>query len=206
VGAASNTWLLDLSPQEIAVEYEEWIRDFCQRYPDTDLLDVVTEALPGHNPANHARRAFGNDWIVRPNSVLILEDYNVIRWETEEFIELARPVVKSGYVDAIGLQAHELEGFSAADIQRQLDYVWDKLQVPIYITQYDVALADDTEQLQTYQEQFPVFYQHPHVKGITILGYVYGKTWGDGSGLIHPDGTPRPALTWLMQYIRDNPR
>jgi GH35 family endo-1,4-beta-xylanase len=213
-GATHNTWL-GLPSAEIAVEIEEWIRDFCNRYPDTHMIDVVNEALPGHQPAYYARNAFGSDWIKRsfqlarqycPNSVLILNDYNVIRWETEEFIEMAKPVIQSGYVDAIGLEAHGLEGFPAADIQQKLDFLWQQLQVPIYISQYDVALIDDAEQLQHYQEQFPVFYNHPHVKGITIWGYVVGKTWREGTGLIRQDGTHRPAMTWLMNYLQQHPK
>ena len=44
---------------------------------------------------------------------------------------------------------------------------------------------------------------HPHVKGITIWGYVNGRTWIEGSGLISENGTPRPAMTWLLNnYIR----
>jgi len=212
-GATRSSWS-DLPSAEMAEEFEEWIRDFCDRYPDTDLIDVVEAALPGHFPAYHAQNAFGKEWITRsfqlarqycPNSVLILNDYNVIRWETDNFIEMAKPVIQSGFVDAIGLQAHGLEGFPAADIQRQLDYLWEQLQVPMYITEYDVALKDE-EQLQTYQEQFPVFYNHPHIKGITLWGYVYGKTWRDSTGLIYQDGTHRPAMTWLMNYIRENPR
>lgn len=213
-GAARPSW--QSAPQaEIAEEFEEWIRDFCERYPDTELIDVVNEPLPGHAPAVHAQVAFGGNWITRsfqlarqycPNSVLILNDYDVIRWETDRFIELVRPVIQSGYVDAVGLEAHGLEGFPAADIQQRLDYLWEQLQVPMYITEYDVDLADDAKQLQTYQEQFPVFYNHPHVKGITIYGYIYGKTWRAGTGLIRQDGTHRPAMTWLMNYINENPR
>lgn len=213
-GAARPSW--QSAPQaEIAEEFEEWIRDFCERYPDTELIDVVNEPLPGHAPAVHAQVAFGENWITRsfqlarqycPNSVLILNDYDVIRWETDRFIELVRPVIQSGYVDAIGLEAHGLEGFPAADIQQRLDYLWEQLQVPMYITEYDVDLADDAKQLQTYQEQFPVFYNHPHVKGITIYGYIYGKTWRAGTGLIRQDGRHRPAMTWLMNYIDENPR
>lgn len=214
-GAAQSAWVGNLPAAELAEEVEEWIREFCNRFPDTDMIDVVSEALPGHYPAYQVQRAFGENWITRsfqlarqycPNSVLILNDYNVIRWETDEFIELARPVIQSGYVDAIGLQAHGLDGYPAADIQQKLDYLWEQLQVPIYITEYDAEQTDDAKQLQQYQEQFPVFYHHPHVKGITIWGYVVGKTWREGTGLIRQDGTHRPAMTWLMNYIEQNPR
>jgi hypothetical protein len=49
--------------------------------------------------------------------------------------------------------------------------------------------------------QFPLFHDHPSVAGITLWGYVVGSTWVNGSGLIQPNGTPRPAMTWLMDYL-----
>jgi GH35 family endo-1,4-beta-xylanase len=49
---------------------------------------------------------------------------------------------------------------------------------------------------------FPVFYEHPQVKGVTLWGYIYGSTWRTGTGLIR-NGQPRPALTWLMDYLKD---
>src|SRR5690606_24730990 len=119
---------------------EEWIHDYCERYPDTAMIDVVNESTPGHQPAGYAQKAYGNNWITRifelarqycPNSILILNDYNVIRWQHNEFIEMARPAVRSGYVDAIGLQAHGLEDYSASEIKGRLDNLWNQLQLPM---------------------------------------------------------------------------
>jgi hypothetical protein len=33
------------------------------------------------------------------------------------------------------------------------------------------------------------------------MGYVVGETWLPNSGLLQKDSTPRPALTWLMDYL-----
>ena len=75
------------------------------------------------------------------------------------------------------------------------------LGLPIYISEYDVARTNDQEQLSIMQQQFPLFYNHPSVAGITLWGYVVGSTWVNGSGLIQSNGTPRPAMTWLMNYL-----
>jgi endo-1,4-beta-xylanase len=208
-GAQAPKWINNLSPAEQATSIEDWIRNFCTRYPDTKYIDVVNEAIPGHAPASFAKSAFGDNWIIKsfqlarkhcPNSVLILNDYNVTSWHTNEFIALAKPLIAAGVVDALGDQAHGLEGFSVADITNNLNKV-AALGLPIYITEYDVAKTDDQEQLKIFQQQFPIFYNHPSVKGITLWGYVYGKTWVEGSGLIQDNGTPRPAMTWLMNYL-----
>ncbi len=203
-------WMDSLSPSEQAAEIEEWIRDFCHRYPDVDMIDVVNEATPGHAPAGYARRAFGDNWIIRsfqlarqycPNAKLILNDYNVLSWNTEDFIAMATPVVRAGVVDGIGLQAHGLADWSTSDIERKLNQV-AQLGVPLYISEYDIQKTNDQDQLRVMQSQFPLFYNHPSVAGITLWGYVVGNTWQNGTGLIYNDGRPRPAMTWLMNYLK----
>ena len=208
-GAQSPSWINNLSASETAAEIEEWIRDYCARYPDTAMIDVVNEAVTGHQPAGYAQKAFGNNWIQRvfqlarqycPNSILILNDYNNIRWQHNEFIALAK--AQGNYIDAVGLQAHELKGMTAAQVKTAIDNIWNQVGKPIYISEYDIGDTNDQVQLQNFQAHFPVFWEHPHVKGITIWGYVNGRTWIEGSGLIQDNGTPRPAMTWLLNnYI-----
>lgn len=208
-GAQSPAWLNNLSGPEVAVEIEQWIRDYCTRYPDTAMIDVVNEAVVGHQPAAYAQRAFGNNWIQRvfqlarqycPNSILILNDYNNIRWQHNEFIALAK--AQGNYIDAVGLQAHELKGMTAAQVKTAIDNIWNQVGKPIYISEYDIGDTNDQVQLQNFQAHFPVFWDHPHVKGITIWGYINGRTWIEGSGLMSDNGTPRPAMTWLLNnYI-----
>jgi endo-1,4-beta-xylanase len=208
-GAQSPSWINNLSAADTAAEIEEWIRDYCTRYPDTAMIDVVNEAVPGHQPAGYAQKAFGNNWIQRvfqlarqycPNSILILNDYNNIRWQHEQFITLAK--AQGNYIDAVGLQAHELKGMTAAQVKTAIDNIWNQVGKPIYISEYDIGDTNDQVQLQNFQAHFPVFWDHPHVKGITIWGYVNGRTWIEGSGLIQDNGTPRPAMTWLLNnYI-----
>ncbi|MEI8631697.1 endo-1,4-beta-xylanase [Vibrio sp. PP-XX7] len=210
-GSQYPAWIESLQPTEQAAEIEEWIHDFCARYPDVDIIDVVNEATPGHAPAAFAKSAFGDDWIVQsfklarkycPNATLVLNDYNVLSWNTDAFLAMAKPVVDAGVVDAIGLQSHGLEDRPITEIKSKLDKV-AALGLPIYISEYDIAKTDDQAQLDVMKTQFPVFYKHPSVAGITLWGYVVGTTWRDGTGLIQSDGTPRPAMTWLMNYLKE---
>ncbi|WP_415846459.1 endo-1,4-beta-xylanase [Vibrio aerogenes] len=210
-GSQYPNWITSLSPAEQASEIEEWIQDFCTRYPDADLIDVVNEATPGHAPASFAKSAFGDDWIIKsfklarkycPNSKLVLNDYNVLIWNTDEFIKMAKPAVDAGVVDAIGLQSHGLESLSASQLKTNLDKV-AALGLPIYISEYDIAKTNDQEQLNIMKEQFPVFYKDDAVAGITLWGYIAGKTWKEGTGLINADGTQRPAMKWLMNYLKE---
>jgi GH35 family endo-1,4-beta-xylanase len=70
----------------------------------------------------------------------------------------------------------------------------------VYISECDLDLASDSEQEAVLSEQFPVFYEHPAVVGVTLWGYIHGTTWVPDSGLVR-NGQPRPAMTWLLDYL-----
>ena len=211
-GSQQPNWIDGLSPAEQRAEIEEWMHDYCERYPDTAMMDVVNEALDSHAPANYARSAFGNDWITEsfrlarqycPDTILIYNDFNFVTWDTDAIMDLIGPAVASGYVDAIGVQAHGLYSprvWSAQEIQSKLDQI-STLGLPIYVSEYDIAETNDQTQLEYMQMHFPVFYNHPNVVGITFWGYIVGATWVDGTGLMHSNGQQRPAMQWLLEYV-----
>ena len=62
-------------------------------------------------------------------------------------------------------------------------------------------------QLANYQRVFPVFWEHPAVKGVTIWGYVQGFHWRNAQGdwLLYQNGGERPALQWLIRYVQNAP-
>ena len=60
----------------------------------------------------------------------------------------------------------------------------------------------DQKQLEDYQKYFPVLWEHPAVEGITLWGWRLGG-WRPGRqmNLVREDGSERPTLTWLRQYV-----
>jgi endo-1,4-beta-xylanase len=46
-----------------------------------------------------------------------------------------------------------------------------------------------------------MYWNHPSVKGITLWGYIVGSTWRNNTGIQQPNGTMRPAMTWLMDFL-----
>ena len=58
-GSQQPEWLADLPANEQLAEVEEWYSLFQQRYPNTAIIDVVNESLPGHAPDVAARDAMG---------------------------------------------------------------------------------------------------------------------------------------------------
>jgi GH35 family endo-1,4-beta-xylanase len=74
--------------------------------------------------------------------------------------------------------------------------------LPVYITEYDISTTDDNAQLAACQEHVSHFLETDYVAGITIWGWIVGATWSlaPDSGLVR-SGSPRPAMTWLMETL-----
>jgi GH35 family endo-1,4-beta-xylanase len=230
-GSQLPGWLanLDTSGQRKAVT--SWMDSAAARYPDAEMIDVVNEALQGHAPflypdALGGAGATGHDWVINsfkmarqrwPKAKLVLNDYNNLRWDVDAFIVLANKVKNADpkLIDAIGCQAHDLSASTgtytyptmpAATLKTNLKKLYDQIGLPIYITELDLSYQDDAAQLEAYKALFPVMWESEYVAGVTIWGYVSGKTWSQAaySGLINVNGgtvTERPAMTWLKGYI-----
>ena len=214
-GNQQPEWIGSLPPEEQRREVEDWIRSLCERYPDAELIDVVNEPL--HIPPKQYKKALGGDgktgwdWVVwsfetarrhAPKAVLILNEHSLLKDDVKlsRFLEIVRILKTRGLIDAVGLQGHFLEHTPARDVQRRLDTVAAE-GLPVYISEFDLNLADDSEQLQRMQELFPVFWGHPAVRGVTLWGYKEGQIWRKDAYLLRGDGTERPALRWLRSYV-----
>jgi GH35 family endo-1,4-beta-xylanase len=208
-GSQQPDWIVDLPPAEQAAEVEEYIQSYCERYPGVEYIDVVNEpehAPPTYRDALGGAGATGHDWVIQcfewarqycPNATLILNDYNVLRWDTDQFIAIAKKVKATGLVDALGEQGHSLETISMSELKANMQKL-AAVGLPILISEYDVDVEDDDEQLAVYKPQFSFFYNHPQVVGITLWGYIQGQTWRENTFLQRSNGTHRPAFDWLL--------
>lgn len=212
--AQQPAWSNNLNPEQTKLEIEDWVSLFCSRYNDAEFITVVNEPSPGHQPARHAKKAFGDDWVIKsfelarkncPNSVLLVNDYDFFSKPYDDFIRLISPVVNLGLIDAIGIEGTDLKDVPAATITAVLNDVWNRFQLPIYITDLIMAGSDDAQLLQM-QEQFPALYNHPKVRGITFASDLENETWFTNSGLFYQDHTPRPAMRWLQDYVKAHPK
>ena len=199
---------------------QKWMTEFCTRYPNTKLIDVVNEPPPHTTPGYAGNIGGGTNgdwkWIANaftwaraacPGAVLILNDYNNIEWQNDNthFIDIVKKVqTAGGKIDAIGAQAHDLDhgSVSLATVTKLLGNLNSQTGLPVYITEMDIDTTDDARQLSLYQQYFPLFMKTSYVKGITIWGWIFGQTWSSApnSGLIR-SGNPRPAMTYLMEQL-----
>jgi endo-1,4-beta-xylanase len=193
-----------------------WMKAFCERYPETKLIDVVNEppphTTPGYIGGMGGAGTSGYDWIVNafkwareacPNAILILNDYNTIEYQNDNshFIDIVNKVKAAGApIDAIGAQAHAAHSMQTSTVKGYLDKL-AATGLPVYITEYDIDVADDNQQKMIMQDQMTMFWNDDDVKGITLWGYIVGSTWQTNSGLQQQNGTMRPAMTWLMDFL-----
>ena len=104
-------------------------------------------------------------------------------------------------IHGIGAQAHAAANVSTSTVQMYIDKLASQTGLPVYISEYDINIADDNRQRDVMQSQFTMFWNDTNVKGITIWGYIVGSTWVANSGLMTSSGAMRPAMTWLMDFL-----
>ena len=215
-GAQYPNWLPNLSIKDRYNALVKWFDAVKKKYPTLPLIDVVNEAVGTHQAGNPMMKETlggggktGYDWLIKafelayerwPDAILIYNDFNTFQWNTDEYIDLVRTLRDAGApVDAYGCQAHDLKGF------RNLKSVDTKIQnalnMPMYITEYDIQEENDQKQLNDYKDHIPYLWEREYCAGITLWGYVYGATWNEGTSGIYKNGKERAAMTWLREYM-----
>ena len=232
-GALYPNWLVNLDVDETKKAITDWFDAIQEHYPDLEMIEVVNEAVKvGDNyhsafgRGNKLIEALGGDsgnyeFVVTafkmarerwPKAILIYNDYNTIQWNKDQAIDLLKKIKEQGApVDAFGMQFHEttVQGsghycLNPSELKRALHEAHEQTGLPIYITEYDVGDKDDYFQKKCYMEHIPILMETEYVAGITLWGYIYGKTWlVDGNSGLIKDGVERPALTWLKEYFKN---
>lgn len=232
-GAQYPSWLEKQTPAQRYKEIVQWMDAVKKKYPDLPLIDVVNEAVSGHQAgtpyfieALGGTGKTGYDWLIKafelayerwPNAILIYNDFNTFQWNTDQYIDLVKTLRDAGApIDAYGCQSHDLTNLDLTGFKNVMTKLQNSLKMPMYSTEYDIGTTDDNLQLQRYKEQIPYMWEQNYVAGITLWGYIYGRTWtNDGkdangntinsghSGIIK-DGKDRPAMTWLREYMKSD--
>ena len=212
-------------------EVEEYMAAIAGRYTYIDQIDVLNENmyLNTWNGQEHAagtpyfREGLGGpgetgyDWAIWlfekareyfPDSKLVLNDFELENNPDGiyEMLDLVTVLRDRGLIDGFGTQAHT---FNVDPMVNQPSVLSERISlmasggVPVFVTELDLTGQQNTEasQLRSYQQLFPVYWEHPDVAGITLWGYVEGSTWKEGTGLLNADGTKKDAMLWLEDYM-----
>ena len=217
-GSQYPKWMDNLSTEKQYEAIVEWMDEAKKHYPDLPVIDVVNEAVSGHAPAPYKAALGGDgktgyDWIIKafemaherwPDAILVYNDYNTFQWNTDQYIALVRTIRDAGApVDAYGCQSHDLTGCSANTLKASMKKIQDALKMPMYVTEYDIGTANDNDQLRDYKAQIPLLWEADYCAGVTLWGWIYGKTWTtDGNSGLIKNKKERPAMEWLREYMQ----
>ncbi|HST45011.1 MAG TPA: endo-1,4-beta-xylanase [Luteimonas sp.] len=225
-GNQQPEWMETLPPAEQREEIEEWFAAVAARYPALDLVEVVNEPL--HDPPARDDEGGGNyldalgghgaggwDWVLEsfrlarrhfPRSTLMINDYSITDndADTTRYLAIIELLQAERLVDAVGVQGHAFATTTKTPMavhRANLDRL-AATGLPLFVTELDIDGPDDATQLRDYQRIFPVFWAHPGVHGVTLWGFRPGM-WRskEGANLVRADGTERPALAWLREYV-----
>ena len=216
-GAQYPNWLSNLSIKDRYQALVKWFDAAKKHYSTLPMIDVVNEAVGNHQAGNPMMKETlggggktGYDWLIKafelayerwPNSILIYNDYNSIRWDVDNYITLVQTLRDAGApIDAYGNQSHDVNDISAEELGRVLERQQNALKMPMFITELDIDKADDNQQKAQYKKVLPLMWEAPYCAGVTLWGYIHGATWVDNSGL-YKNGKERPAMTWIKEYM-----
>lgn len=186
-------------------------------YPKTKIIEAMGGDNGNYTFIVNAFKMARERW---PKAVLIYNDYNTVQWNKNEGIDLINKIKQGGApVDAYGLQAHDMQKqggaangtggggscYELSKLKSDIEDIWNKTQLPMFISEYDIFTSNDDEQKACYEQQISYFMENEHIAGITIWGYIYGKTWNDGTSGIIRDEKDRAAMTWLKSYLPSHP-
>jgi endo-1,4-beta-xylanase len=217
-GNQEPTWVKGLSAADQKNEVTQWIKLAGQRYPKAEYVDVVNEPLhakPSFRNAIGGDGSTGWDWVIWsfqqarqafPNAKLLINEYGIIGDPNaaSQYLNIINILKSRGLVDGIGIQCHyfNMDNVSTSTMTNVLNTL-GSTGLPIYVSELDMT-GNDATQLARYQQKFPVLWKHPSVKGITLWGYIQGQTWETNTHLLNSNGSERPALQWLKQYLSSN--
>ena len=169
----------------------------------------------------------GWDWVLNafrlareifsPETKLLINDYGILSSSTnvDRYLEVIRLLQEEDLIDGIGVQGHAFSTRgSAAAMTARLDALAET-GLPVQVTEMDVdgnpetdpnltSEQSDQNQLADIQRIFPALWEHPAVEGITMWGWKPGM-WRtpQEAYLLRADGSERPAMAWLREYLEE---
>ena len=222
--AAINAWFAAVAARYPNIDHIDVVNEPINT-PPTGFVTVGSPSTPagsaaadggGYINALGGTGTTGYDWIITsfqlarqyfPNARLMINEYSVENSSTRAatYATIVNLLRTRGLIDGVGIQGHAFStaGQTAATINGNLATL-AATGVPLYITEYDSDGLSDADQLAEYQRVFPLFWQNPAVRGVTLWGYRVGH-WrtAQGANLVNADATERTAMVWLRNYIQN---
>jgi GH35 family endo-1,4-beta-xylanase len=224
-GNQQPSWIETLTPAEQLDEIKEWFAAVAARYPAIDYIEVVNEPIndPPNSPGNgggnyiNALGGAGNtgyDWIINSyklarqyfpaSTKLLINEYNIVNSpsRTQQYLNIVNLLKAENLIDGVGVQAHAFSTTATSQVITANLNTLATSGLPLYATELDIDGPTDQVQLDAYKRIFPLFWEHPAIKGVTLWGYRPGH-WrsAEGAYIVQENGAERPAMVWLKKYV-----
>jgi GH35 family endo-1,4-beta-xylanase len=213
-------WVKPLKGDEMRQAIERRINDVVPHFKGRFThWDVNNEMLHGRLFAD----TLGDEirpWMFKrtreldPKVKLFVNDYNILsvdqsfkETQTDAYVQQIRTLIEQGApIDGIGIQGHLWHEDILAHtevIKQRLDKI-AALRLPIWITEFDVADADDNVRADKLELVYRTAYSHPAVEGIIMWVYWAGNSWrGENAALMKRDWTPTAEGLRYEQLMKE---
>lgn len=203
-------WVLQLDAEQLKAAVEYRMDSAVKHFRGTFLhWDVNNEMLHG----SFFKDRLGEDihvWMYKrareldPDAKLFTNEFNILsvdkdfkEVQTDEYVAHIRKLREQGApIDGVGIQGHIWSEDILAHpevIKQRLDKV-AALGLPIWISEFDVADADEKSNADKLELVYRTAYSHPSVEGIMMWVFWAGASWrGPNCGLAKRDWTLNEA-------------
>ena len=193
--------------------------------PVFDRYDnAITRLCKEHGQVGLVKKVFDQAYKYNPQGTFLINDFNM----SEKYAELIQACLDAGVpITAIGLQSHQHQGYWGKDKIEEVLERYERFNLPIHFTENtivsgpkvppeitdlndwhyeDGASTPELEEQQKNQlEEWyrTIFENHPLVKAITGWDFTDGMWLNAPSGILHKDGSEKPAYKMLKHLIKE---
>ncbi|MCQ2583894.1 MAG: endo-1,4-beta-xylanase [Treponema sp.] len=193
--------------------------------PVFDRYDnAITRLCKEHGQIGLVKKVFDQAYKYNPQGTFLINDFNM----SEKYAELIQACLDAGVpITAIGLQSHQHQGYWGKDKIEEVLERYERFNLPIHFTENtivsgpkvppeitdlndwhyeDGASTPELEEQQKNQlEEWyrTIFENHPLVKAITGWDFTDGMWLNAPSGILHKDGSEKPAFGMLKHLIKE---
>ncbi|SDZ82495.1 Endo-1,4-beta-xylanase, GH35 family [Lachnospiraceae bacterium NK3A20] len=186
-------------------KYDNAVTRLCQEYGRIRLVKMVFEAAKEANP----------------DAVLVINDFNT----TSAYECLIDGLLNAGVpISVIGIQSHQHQGYWGKEKLLDVLERFSRFGLPIHFTENTLVsgslIPPEIDDLNDWQvedwpstpefeerqknemeEMYTILFEHPLVEAITGWDFADGAWLGAPSGVVHRDGSLKPAYTMLQRHI-----
>jgi GH35 family endo-1,4-beta-xylanase len=186
----------------------------------TATRDLVKEWDVVNEPFNHndLMTRFGDDimadWFrtardILPRTPLYLNDWGTHDIDSDpghvaHFTRTARRLLNQGApLGGLGLQSH-IGGIPCPpdSLLRTLDHYATNLDLPVRITEFDMAADDESLQADYLRDFYTAVFSHPSTVGIQMWGFWAGEHWWPSAALYRSDWSEKPNARALRTLLK----